>query len=126
MFKEINKNQAKDCGMALVLIFLLLGFFTQHEINFKIALVILLLDMIAPIIFYPFAFIWLGFSHLIGTIMSKIILMILYLTLVIPMGFIRKLLGKDTLQLHKFKKGKNSVMINRKHLFVSSDIEKPY
>lgn len=124
--KMINKEQVKDSGLALILILLLTGFFSKDEIFFKIAIPILLLNMIVPKIFYPFAIVWLGFSHLMGTIMSKFILTFLYIVLVVPIGMVRKLLGKDTLQLKKFKQGQGSVLLDRKFLFGPADIEKPY
>ena len=124
--KEISKDQTKDSGLALILILLLIGFFTKNEVFYKITIPILLLNMIAPKVFYPFAIVWLGFSHFMGTIMSKFILTLLYIILVVPIGMLRKLFGKDTLQLKKFKQGRESVLMDRNHLFGSADIDKPY
>ena len=122
----ITKKQSSDTGMAMVLIFLLIGFFTGNSMFFKIAIPILVINMIVPMFYYPFAFIWLGFSNLLGTIMSKIILTVVYLIMVIPVGIFRRLLGKDSLQLSKFKKSNESVMKIRNHVFLSADIEKPF
>jgi polyferredoxin len=124
--KTISKKQASDTGMAFVLIFLLIGLFSQNNIFFKIAIPVLIIDMIFPMFFYYFAFIWLGFSHLLGTVVSKIILTIVFTIMVIPIGVFRRLIGKDSLQLTKFKKGNESVMEIRNKLFTLKDIEKPY
>jgi len=70
--------------------------------------------------------IWFGFSHILGTVISKIILTIVYILLVIPVGIFRRLIGKDSLQLSEFKKGNNSVMKTRNYNFSSKDIEYPY
>ena len=122
----ISKKQASDTGMAIVLILLLVGLFSQNIVYYKIAIPVLVINMIFPMFYYPFAIIWLGFSHLLGTVMSKIILTIIYIVVVVPVGIFRRLLGKDSLQLHEFKKGTNSVMKVRNYIFSSKDIEKPY
>ncbi|MCK4662451.1 MAG: hypothetical protein KAT68_06280 [Bacteroidales bacterium] len=124
--KKITKKQSSDTGMAIVLIFLLIGLFTQNNIYYKIAIPILIINMIFPNVYYLFAIVWIGFSHFLGTIMSKIILTIIYFVMVIPVGLFRKLLNKDSLRLSEFKKSKISVMITRNHVFSVKDIENPF
>ena len=72
------------------------------------------------------AVVWLGLSHIIGTIVSKILLTVVFFVIVVPVATARRLMSKDTLQLRKFKKGTESVMKMRDHVFASVDIEKPY
>ena len=122
----ISKKQASDTGMAAVLILLLIGLFTQNTLYYKIAIPVLIMNMTFPMFYYLFAIIWLGFSQLLGTVVSKIILTIVYILLVVPVGVFRRLIGKDTLQLSEFKKGTNSVMKKRDYNFSSKDIEHPY
>jgi hypothetical protein len=123
---EISKEQAKDSGMALTLILLLLGFFLQNVIFYKIAIPILLINMIYPMFYYPFAIMWYGLSNLLGTIMSKVLLSLVFIILVIPIGLMRKLIGKDPLLLKKFKKSSKSVMKIRNQTYKVSDLEKPF
>lgn len=122
----ISTKQASDTGMALVLLLLLIGLFTHNNLYYKIAIPVLVINMTYPLFYYPVAFIWLGFSQFLGTIVSKIILTIIYLILVIPVGVFRRLVGKDSLQIFQFKKGNKSVMRIRNYTFVSKDIENPY
>ncbi|MCH8033827.1 MAG: hypothetical protein IH950_08760 [Bacteroidetes bacterium] len=124
--KTMSKKQTSDTGMAIVLILLLVGLFTQNDIYYEIAIPVLIINMTFPMLYYPIAIIWLGFSQLLGTIVSKIILTIVYIILVIPVGIFRRLLGKDSLQLSEFKKGNGTVMKSRNYNFSSKDIEKPY
>lgn len=124
--RTISKKQASDTGMAAVLILLLIGLFTQNNLYYKIAIPVLIINMIFPMFYYLFAIVWLGFSQLLGTIVSKIILTIVYILLVIPVGIFRRLIGKDSLQLSEFKKGTNSVMKERNYNFSSEDIKHPY
>ena len=124
--RTISKKQASDTGMAAVLILLLIGLFTQNNIYNKIAIPVLIMNMTFPMFYYPFAIIWLGLSHILGTIVSKIILSIVYFVMVVPTGLFRRIIGKDSLQLSKFKKTSTSVMQTRDHNFSSEDIENPY
>ncbi len=96
-FENISNKQASDTGMAVVLILLLIAFFTKTTLYYKIAIPVLIVNMTYPKFFYPLAIVWLGFSELLGTIMSKIILTIVYVVLVVPVGLVRRLLGKDAL-----------------------------
>ncbi len=124
--KKISKQQAADAGMAAVLIFLLLGLFVQNSLFYKIAIPLLVINIIFPMFFYPFAFVWFGFSQLLGFLVSKLLLSVVFLVVVTPVGLIRKLAGKDTLRLKKFRKGDDSVMHTRNKIFTFKDIEKPY
>lgn len=122
----ISKKQASDTGMAAVLILLLIGLFTNNNLYYKIAIPVLVINMTFPMFYYIIAIVWLGFSQLLGTVLSKVILTIIYIIMVIPTGVIRRLQGKDSLQLSEFKKGNQSVMQTREYNFYSEDIEKPY
>ncbi len=124
--QNISKKQASDTGMAMVLILLLIGFLSENNLYFKIAIPVLIVNMTIPMFFYPTAIVWLGFSQLLGTVVSKIILTIVYIILVVPLGIFRRLLGKDTLQLGDFKKDSRSVMKTRNFVFSSKDIEHPF
>ena len=82
--------------------------------------------MTFPQLYRPVAVLWLGLSHLLGTVVSKILLTLVFFGVVTPIGLARKLLGIDSLKLKDFKSGENSVMIIRNHIFTGKDIEKPY
>ena len=124
--KTVTKKQASDSGMAIVLILLIIGFFTGNDLYYKIAIPVLVIDMTYPMFYYYFAILWLGFSQILGTIVSKIILSVVFFVMVLPVGLIRRMMGKDSLQLKKFKKGKSGVMLQRNHLFTSKDIVNPF
>ena len=123
---DISKKKCSDAGMAAVLIMLLIGIFTKKVIFYQIGIPLLVINMIIPVIFYPFAIAWFGLSGLMGDILSRIILSVVYIFVVLPVGFIRKLTGKDPLKLREFKKTDQSVMISRDHMYVPSDLEKPF
>jgi len=124
--KSIDKNQAKDTGMAMVLICLLFGYFGQNNKLIALSIPLLIIDMIFPDIYRPLAKIWFGISNLLGTIMSKFILTIIFFVIVTPIGIIRKMFGADAMQINKWKKDTSTVFKIRNHVFQSKEIEKPY
>jgi hypothetical protein len=122
----VTQDQAKDTGMAMVLICLLIASFGGFRFFYGVAIVLLPVNMIWPAIFKPAAKIWLAFSHMLGSVMSGVLLTVIFLILVVPVGVVRRALGKDPLQLKKWKKDHASVFTIREHEFVSSDIKHPY
>jgi len=124
--KIITREQAKDTGMAMVLICLLIGYLGHQQKFFLISILVLIINMIWPPVFIPAAKLWFGLSRLLGTVMSKVILTLLFFTIVTPIGIIRRLTGADALQLGKWKKNHASVFKVRDHTFTSSDIKHPY
>lgn len=124
--KKITKDQSRDTGMAMVLLLLILYIRTKRDGMLWAAIAVHVMNMIVPRMYAPIAVVWLGFSHLLGTVMSKILLSILFFGVVTPIGILRRLFGKDSLKLRAFKVNKESVMLERNHMFVGRDIEKPY
>uniref|UniRef100_I2PY52 Arginine/ornithine antiporter ArcD n=1 Tax=Desulfovibrio sp. U5L TaxID=596152 RepID=I2PY52_9BACT len=121
-----TREQAKDTGMALVLVSLIV-FLATREIRYAtIAAGILLLDMISPSLFKPAAKLWFGLSHVLGTVMSKVLLSLIFYLVLSPMGILRTLSGKDPMRARQFKKGEGSVFRVRDHAFVAADIEQPF
>lgn len=126
-FKQaIDAKQASDTGMAMVLIGLLVGLFTQNMLFFKIAAILLLLNMIWPMLYRPVARIWIGGSILLGTVVSKILLTILFFGLVTPIGVVRRIAGADAMLSKQWKKEATSVFKQRDHRFIAKDIERPF
>jgi len=126
LVKNMTKDQSRDTGMAIVLLLLLIYLKTRRDTLLYTALILHVLNMIVPRIYAPTALVWLGLSRLLGTVMSKLLLSILFFGLVTPIGVLRRLLGKDSLKLREFKSSEESAMLVRNHLFVGQDIEKPY
>lgn len=124
--RKITKNESRDTGMAMVLLLLILSIKMKHEWMVLTALGLQVVAMTIPILFKPLAVVWFGFSDLLGMIVPKIFLSVLFFGVVTPIGFLRRLSGKDSLKLRVFRANQESVMVSRDHLFVARDIEKPY
>lgn len=126
LVKDVSIAQCRDSGLALVLISLILAL-TVSPHGFLVAgIVLLVVAMTAPVVFRPFAKIWFGFSHALGTVVSRILLTVLFYAMVTPVGLVRRVLGKDAMQLKLWKKDRSSVFSNRDHLFKRQDLNHPY
>jgi len=124
--KKITKQQSQDTGMAIVLLVLLIDLKLKQQGVLIIAMSFHVLNILFPMIYKPAAVVWLGFSHLLSMVTSKILLSVLFFGVVTPIGLLRRLFGKDSLRLHAFKVSQDTVMLKRNHQFSSQDIERPY
>lgn len=124
--RRATNDQARDTGMAMVLICLLLAYWGHHPQFLPLAIALLLLTMAWPKIFRPLAVLWFGLSHIMGNVVSKVFLTILFFGLVTPIGLIRRMLGKDSLQLRQWKKDTGSVLVQREGAFRPEDLVNPY
>jgi hypothetical protein len=124
--RTITKDESRDTGMGVVLLLLLLFISTRRSVFLLSAVVLHAVNMIVPKMFRPVAVVWLGVSHLIGMVVSKVVLSLVYFVVVTPIGLLRRLSGHDSLKLQAFKASTDSVMVRRNHTFMGSDLEKPY
>jgi hypothetical protein len=119
-------EQAKDTGMAMVLICLLLGFWGKFPKFLPVAIVLLLITMAWPKAFRPLAGLWFGFSHILGEVVSRVILSIVFFLVVTPIGLIRRFTGADSLKLRLWKQGQDSVFVVREGPIQGKDLVNPY
>jgi hypothetical protein len=124
--RKITKDESRDTGMAMVLVFLILLATRKREGYLFAAIALHVLNMIVPQVYRPVAKLWLGLSDLLGSVVSKLLLSIVFFAVVTPIGIVRRLFGKDSLKLRTFKASQESVMLERNHTFVGSDLERPY
>lgn len=122
----ITRDQEKDTGMAMVLILMILALVFKQKYFLLGGMGLLALDMIAPQLYRPVAITWIGMSHLLGSIMSKVILSIIFLIIVTPVGLYRRIFCGDSLKLKSFKNGEESVFEIRNHTYTRQDLDKPF
>lgn len=124
--KTPTTQQCQDTGMAIVLVLLLIALRVERSGVVLAALVVQVVAMTVPRVFAPFAVVWFAASHAIGTVVSAILLTIVYAVVVTPVGLVRRLTGTDPLRLKAFKAGTASAMTERRHVFGPRDLERPY
>ena len=125
-YKALSVEKCKDSGLALVLICLICFQVWKLPILILLAIMFLIVAMTYPPIYKPFAIFWFGLSTALGTVVSKVILTVLFFALVLPVGLMRRIMGKDAMRIKCWKKGKESVFRMRDHRFAPKDMENPY
>ncbi len=119
-------KQIVDTGMALVLLSLILYFFLEMQLFVYLALALLVVNMLFPVVLKPIAMIWLKLSFFLGTIMSTIMLTVVYGLLICPIGITHRLI-KGSLSGHEqWKKSTTSVLVAKNKRFEYADIIHPY
>ena len=124
--KLITETEARDTGMAMVLICLLGVLFSGQRWLLIAAIVLLVTTMTWPKVFKVTAKFWFGFSHHLGNFVSKIILTLLFFIIVTPVALIRRLFGADPLRLRWDKNASDSAFIIRDQKCSAADLERPY
>jgi hypothetical protein len=124
--KGSDRDQAKDTGMAAVLIFLIAYHFTHREWLVYAAGAALLLDMIWPMAYKWPAKAWFGLAEFLGAIMSRVLLSIVFFLVLTPVALLRKMIGGDSMQLRAWRAGSDSVFTKRDHAYVDKDLNHPY
>ena len=113
MSTSSNRTRYRDTGMAMVLLCLLVYLFTDVHWLIYLALGLLLLNMLWPQLYRPLAFLWFGLADVLGTIVSRILLTILFFCLVVPVGLLRRCTKADPMKLRRWRDGSGSVLDDR-------------
>ena len=112
-------KELREFGITIGIVLSLLGGLflwrgkTYCTYFFMLAAVFILLGVTAPIILKPIQKIWMTLAIVIGWVMSRVILIILFYLIVTPIGLLARLFGKDFLS-RKFDKAAGSYWIIRK------------
>ena len=124
--KKIGEVEYRDTALAFIFMCFLLWLAFDRVYFLYAAMGILLAAMIVPkSMKYP-AKAWYGFSLLLGTFVSKIILGIAYIVLVVPIGLLRQVLGKDPMGFKSWRNGEGSAFVVRNHRYVKEDFENQF
>ena len=118
LLEEINnikesKKDLKKFGLTIGIVLLILSTFLFYKekksaIYFgDIGVVFLVLALLAPMILKPLNKIWMSFSIILGWIMTRVILTVLFYLAITPIGLLIKLFRKDFLEL-KIDKSKST------------------
>ena len=119
-------DQAKDTGLAIVLLLLLIAYFWKAPGLLPPAIGVLAVDMVWPRLFAPAARVWFGLGHAMGAVSSTILLSLVFALVTTPVGRLRRLLGADSMRIKRWGRAGGSVFVNRDKPFVAGDLEHPY
>ena len=136
MFEELNniKSGRKDLksfgfiiGFILMLISVFLFFREKDSFIyfFSIGLIFNGLGIIIPAALKPFYKIWMTFAIIIGWVMTRVILSVLFYLIISTIGIFARLVGKDFLNL-KSKNNESYWNLRNKEYELNQDYEKQF
>lgn len=120
-----SSREAKDTGMAACLICLFLAWWSGWQAWLLAGMAVLLVAMVLPDLYRPLAFLWFGLAEILGAVVGRLLLGLLFVIWVLPVGLLRSAFGADSLRLKEFGKGKDSVFKDRAEENVG-DMERPF
>ena len=100
-----NKEEIRKFGFLIggvliaISIFMLWKTFNQYQLVFIIGISFVLLGFFIPSILKPIYIIWMTFATILGWIMTRVILTILFYLIVTPIGLIARIFGVKFLDL---------------------------
>ena len=120
MKKENSKAKSLETILVLVGALIVAYWITQKKIFLLLALILVVIGISSSFLSDKISVAWLKFSEIIGSVMSKIILSIIYFIFLVPIALLYQLSKKDYLSL---KRKKDSYYINRSHTYSPKDLE---
>ena len=127
-----GKAELRKFGITLGIVFGLLGglFLWRDKpyyfYLFLLSAFFLFFGLMFPIFLKPIHKMWMGLALVLGSVMTRVILSVLFYLVITPLGLISRLSGKDFLDL-KFNKSASSYWIQRKKvIFEKANYEKQF
>ncbi len=130
---KTDKSEIKKFGVTVGIVFgLIAGLLFWHaKESYSIFLILstslIVLGLVLPILLKPVYMVWMTFAVIMGWIMTRVILSLLFFLLVTPIGLMGRLFGKDFLD-KKFKENnKESYWIKKEKIKIErSDYERQF
>ena len=115
---KIRMSSNRNFGLVFFFIFLIVGLLPLlKEEPFRIwsiviAIIFLILGLMNSKLLTPLNKLWFKFGLFLGSIVSPIVMGIVFFLVITPTGFVMKIMGKDLLNI-KYDKKKNTYWIKR-------------
>ena len=123
---NISREKNKDTGLVILLV-MAWWFFCSGDIRaVQISVVCILVTLVSPSVLTPVTFIIQTFSNVMGTVISKVLLTVVFFGIVTPVGIIRRIVTRGQLKTELWKKSRESVFNDRNKRFTASDMEHPF
>lgn len=94
---DIRRRNLKVFGFGLAVIFCIVALRTGFKAGWGIAALLLAVTLVRVELLGPVYTGWMKVAHLIGTVFSTLLLVLLYSVAFAPAGVVLRLLGKDPL-----------------------------
>ena len=102
-----SKRDIRSFGITMgIILFIISGLLMYYnkeiyQIIGIIALTFVGLGLIIPVVLKPLYFVWMTFAAILGWVMTRVILSLVFYLIITPIGLLTKLLGEDFLDLKK-------------------------
>ena len=118
MLEEIKnikseKSDMRKFGIAIGVILLVIAGFLfwkekeSYQIFLTVGTILFVLGILVPAVLKPIYWIWMIFATILGWIMTRVILSLLFYAIITPIGLILRVFGKQFLEL-RWDKSKES------------------
>lgn len=116
-------NRSKSLETILVLAGALIVFYLIYEIKVLliISIVLIAIGIFSKFLTEKISWLWLKFSEILGYMIPKIMLSIVFFMILTPIALLYKKFNKDSMKLKKTTQSSN--FINRDHEYNNSDFE---
>ncbi len=118
-----DRKRSLETSLVLTTAGIALWAWTDSQQWLWAALALGLTGIFLPPLAAVLAWAWFGLAELLGAVMSRLLLSLVFFALVTPVGLWRRLRGKDSLRLRPPEK---SNWIERTHTFSAADLEKTF
>jgi hypothetical protein len=109
-------------GLVVILILAVYACLKGDVERILIAIVTLsIIALVCPSVFTPFSAIWHELSRILGRITTPVLLGFTYFLIITPIGLLRRIFGRDSMQIRQFGKSKESALIDRNHDYRMDD-----
>ena len=115
-------DRSKHLETILVLVLaLLVGYFIAGSTYWiKAAIVLGLIGVFIPFLAEKIHWLWMKLAHVLGYVMSRVLLSVIFFIILVPLAFFSKLAGKNTVKL---KRGGATYFKERNFLYTKESLE---
>ena len=127
-----DKSDWKKFGITMGIILTIIGFFLLWEKNnyfeysFFLAAAFFIPGLFLPSVLKPVYKAWMALSVVMGFIMTRVIMVIIFYLIVTPLGLIASLTGKNFLDMKIDKSVKSYWIVKEKMQKVKADYERQF
>ena len=106
---KASRKDLKSFGFTMAVVFMIFSAFLFYYGNYFyqnllfVSVLFTIFGFIIPILLKPIYFVWMVFAVILGWIMTRVILSILFYVIITPIGLLSRLIGEDFLSLKSMK-----------------------
>lgn len=116
----MNRLKHLETILVLVLALLVCYFIFDHTVWVKVAVALGAIGIFLPFLAEKIHWLWMKLAHVLGYVMSRVLLTIIFFVILVPLAFFSRLAGKNSVQL---KKGQSTYFKERNFLFTKESLE---